>query len=293
MINAGWWAVMAVVVVSGAAAAAPDSEAVRPRVPLPIEGVVTNPDWIEKPSGDQVADAYPPLARAIGLSGKTGLRCTVSASQTLENCRVLIEVPTGLGFGAAALSLTPSFRMKPASIDGAPVGGAEVNIPIRFTQPESPASPMSSEAATAAPESGRSPAALALARKLSDAMHWRTAMDRWVDRTRDQLRALETTGARTPEELAAIDALIQAAIDENDRQLRSREARLTDNLSDDQLKEMVAFFTSPTGQAWTVQSAAILEEEQTLAAGRGAHIVALARQRLCAKITCLQPDPVK
>ena len=290
MINAAWWMMLALAV-SGAAAAAPDGGAVRPRVALPIEGVVTNPDWIERPSGDQVAGAYPPLAQMLGLTGKTELQCTVSASQTLENCHVLIEVPTGLGFGAGALSLTPAFRMRPASIDGAPVGGAVVNIPIRFSSPQSAAPPNSSKTATPTPESGRSPAALALARKLSDAMHWRDAMDRWIDRTRDQLRSLGTTGPRTQEEQAAIDALIQTAIDESDQQLRSREARLTEDLSDDQLKEMLAFFTSPTGQAWTVKSAAILEEEQALAAGRGAHMVALARRRLCAKITCLESAP--
>ena len=32
---------------------------------LPIEGVITNPDWAEIPSGDMMAEFYPPLAQAL------------------------------------------------------------------------------------------------------------------------------------------------------------------------------------------------------------------------------------
>jgi TonB family protein len=290
MIDAAWVAMLALAV-SGVAAAAPEGAAVRPRVALPIEGVVTNPDWIERPSGEQVAEAYPPLAQALGLAGKTKLQCSVSVSQTLEHCRVAEESPRGFRFGGAALSLTPSFRMKPAAIDGAPVGGAQVNIPIRFSLPEAQDTPNASEGPASAPESGRSPTALLLARKLSDAMHWRDAMDRWVNKTGEQLRSLGTTGPPTQEEQIAIDALTQTAREEGDEQLRSREAKIANSLSDDQLEKILAFFTSPVGQAWLRQNDAIFFDEQNASAGRGRQMIALARKRLCAKISCLAPTP--
>jgi TonB family protein len=43
-----------------------------------------------------------------------------------------------MGFGGAALALTPQLLMTPKKVDGKPVGGAEVSIPIRFPSPGPP-----------------------------------------------------------------------------------------------------------------------------------------------------------
>ena len=50
----------------------------------------------------------------------------------MEDCKVTSETPTGYGFGAAALKLAGSFKMKPETRDGEPVAGALVTIPMPF-----------------------------------------------------------------------------------------------------------------------------------------------------------------
>lgn len=102
----------------------------------PPNPVVTRPDWVRKPTGGDVARVYPKAALAAGQSGRVTLSCQVNADGTIRDCKVVSENPADLGFGAAALSLTPSFRMRSTTGDGTPVGGASVRIPLSFTAPE-------------------------------------------------------------------------------------------------------------------------------------------------------------
>lgn len=94
----------------------------------------TAADWLEKPSGEDVSQAYPALAQLAGFQGHATLSCEVARTGRLDNCRVVEETPRGLGFGKAALSLVPYFRMVPATAGGS----AEVSIvriPIRLVLP--------------------------------------------------------------------------------------------------------------------------------------------------------------
>jgi TonB family protein len=96
------------------------------------------PDWLKKPTGEDLAWAYPVRAAREGLGGKAKIHCFVASDGKLTDCSVVNEDPVGEGFGAAALALAPQFQMtRPPNDFKAP---AEITIPIVFAMPK-PATP--------------------------------------------------------------------------------------------------------------------------------------------------------
>jgi protein TonB len=95
--------------------------------------VITSPNWVSLPGPDEFSRYYPRPAEAQNASGAVTLMCAVSASGQVRNCQVEKETPAGLGFGDAAKKLSAYFKMSPQTRDGAPVDGASIRIPIRFT----------------------------------------------------------------------------------------------------------------------------------------------------------------
>ena len=114
---------------------APKPPAAPPPEP-PRPSVISNPDWLRRPSADEVARYYPDRALRLETEGRATLSCTVSAKGTLGNCSILSEDPNDMGFGDAAMKLSKLFKMRPMSKDGQPVDGGSVRIPLRFTLPK-------------------------------------------------------------------------------------------------------------------------------------------------------------
>lgn len=113
--------------------------------------VVEEPKWDIKPSGDEVAEYYPAAAGSRGLDGRATISCAVRASGILSNCLLVSESPEGYGFGEAAIKLSSRFKMKPRMVDGVPVEGGSVRIPISFSSPEPDPQSLKPVEATAAP----------------------------------------------------------------------------------------------------------------------------------------------
>jgi TonB family protein len=107
------------------------------------------PDWLRKPSSEDMAWAYPQRAQREEIGGKAVLHCLVAPDGGLTHCQVASEAPADYGFGAAALALAPQFQMtRPPSDAKNP---SEVTIPISFLTPSSGPAP-ESDAAAANPE---------------------------------------------------------------------------------------------------------------------------------------------
>jgi len=94
-----------------------------------------NPDWLRKPTGDEIASVFPKKALDAHVGGRAVIRCQVTVEGFLEGCKVRSETPEGMDFGAAGLQLIPQLRMSPKIRGGHAVPGGEASIPITWEEP--------------------------------------------------------------------------------------------------------------------------------------------------------------
>lgn len=94
----------------------------------------TGPDWLRKPTVDDLVTVWPKKAWARGQGGKATISCWVSVQGALYDCVVTSETPAGEHFGDAAIALAPQLIMRPAKLKGEPVV-SPVNIPFNFMLP--------------------------------------------------------------------------------------------------------------------------------------------------------------
>jgi TonB family protein len=94
--------------------------------------VITKPNWVSRPTGDDLARFYPAAAAKAKLEGKATIDCLVKIDGRLNNCSIRSESPAEAGFGQASLQLAQYFQMTPATLDGKPTAGGNVTIPINF-----------------------------------------------------------------------------------------------------------------------------------------------------------------
>ena len=91
-------------------------------VPAPL---IARPQWLERPTGDDVNRVYPVKAANEGIGGRVVLTCQVQPDGALAGCTAEDWTP-GHDFDKAALKLAPKFRMGPQAQP------ASVRIPLVF-----------------------------------------------------------------------------------------------------------------------------------------------------------------
>lgn len=106
----------------------------KPKPGLEIDQPVFEAEWTRLPTPEAVALAYPPKAKAERYATKAlvQMNCVANEQGGLEGCAISHETPPGLGFGAAALSLSKEFRLKTETRDGASLVGLPVSVPLGF-----------------------------------------------------------------------------------------------------------------------------------------------------------------
>ncbi len=96
------------------------------------EQIVERPSWVRRPTQAELMLAFPRAARAQGVSGRAAMSCTVELDGKLADCSVVRETPPGWGFGRAILLTRDFFRLSPKKVNGQPVAGGKVTIPLTF-----------------------------------------------------------------------------------------------------------------------------------------------------------------
>jgi len=200
-------------------------------------GGVVALNWAAMPTEEQIWWSYPPAAMATRASGMVTLRCGVTPAGATENCRVIEETPAGLGFGAAALTLSTQFVFRPKVACGQAVEG-DVSIPIRFQPPPDLVPPDGP---------GPSPRALALGRRLLTAMHGEAALDAWVTAMTDaSLRQVGFNDAVRRK--AMFEAMSGSFSAHRPEMLQAMVVAYAGKFSEPELARAAAFFESPLGQ---------------------------------------------
>lgn len=91
--------------------------------------------WRLKPTGEDMARAYPQKAQIAEQAGWVILECQTAANGEVKNCQILGEAPANFGFGAAGLKLASKFRIDVRKTDPEVLKGGVVTIPILMLTP--------------------------------------------------------------------------------------------------------------------------------------------------------------
>ncbi len=265
----------------GTVAAEPQSG---PVLNLPLEGEKTGPDWRTKPSGDDLAREYPPLAQMLALGGQATITCQAEIDGRVDECRIVSETPAGVGFGAATLRAAAYFTMNPATLDGKPIRSS-VTIPLNWQlgPGTGQVSPTAEPPLPTVP-----PALLELARQivaLEDTAarihaNWQPALDR-------QAAEIVANGEAQSGQVA-LDALRQGLEETISAEVDRRAHYLAARMKESDLRSTVAFLETRSGAAWVTADQSV---DQTEPKDFGMRLSRAARAHLCAQTNCGQSGP--
>jgi len=264
----------------GNAAAAIDD---LPRDRLPLEGL-RNPDWIARPSGEDLARAYPKLASLLSLSGSAHMVCEVAADGSLRDCKIDKETPDGFGFGDASLSMVDTFKMRPMTFNEAPIDGASVAIPMNFKPADRAKAPLAQADGKPA-----DPRLLTLSEQL-------VALDGESEAVEAALRQMlkREIGDEQPgqtKEVRAARAIVDSRVAQTSAQyVGERALAYAHSYSLPELRQLVAFYRSPVGRSWTQHNVTPGDGANQAMARAIASLTTGSREELCRQIGCLPAD---
>jgi TonB family protein len=102
-----------------------------------VAGLIRDPIWDSAPTAANVAAAYPTTA-GPAVDGYVTLRCGLTASGALKDCKAISEIPKDKGFADAALGLTQHFRVNLSSGGKLDLTKYAFDVPIHFRDPTLP-----------------------------------------------------------------------------------------------------------------------------------------------------------
>jgi hypothetical protein len=171
------------------------------------------------------------------------------------------------------------FRMRPMSVDGAPVGGAKVIIPIGFRQPaDYLTGPVAEPAGAPA-----SPKALEIARHIATLTFPPDQIAAFLARTRDNLSGQLADVSLTEEQQSAVDGLMSALQAAVPTMLDVRAEKLAGRLSAADLAQVDAFLSTAAGRDWL---ALLNDNSQTEYVRMWSLVRQNVRTQFCQKYEC-------
>lgn len=205
--------------------------------------VITNPDWVKKPSGEEFEAYYPKLMLEIQLEGEADIKCDVAVEGDPANCVALFETPRGLGVGAAAVATAAKMKFVPMKINGVPAPGGTFRTTIRFRLDAPSPGPI----ASAMPPAGSDAEARAMALRLAVLLD-----SPLLDKIAPERMAQAEAQARNEGDAVSrkrVVAAYLAALKDIEPQINRLHANLCLRaLSADQIGTIVAFLETPSGQ---------------------------------------------
>lgn len=251
---------------------------------------IVAPRWDKLPNGDDFAELYPVTAAAANMTGSVTLGCKVHLAGDLFDCGVLSETPPGWGFGAASLAIAPLFKMRPQTVDGAPMDGASTRFIINWNLPQEPAEITNPALPSLAEAEARDPEALALARQVADQA---TRFDSMLTSVRGYYRDgyFPLFDHKDPARSAVLAQTFRDAINSFAAERRDRvAAALVFSFSRDELKAIKAFLETPAGAAFASKFPAALMRSYAGYAELWAGFVESWQSHYCAAVACDDQD---
>lgn len=250
----------------------------------PRPSVITNPDWLRRPDAAVIAETYPTLASTLRLEGRAIISCSLDAIGRARDCVVIGESPAGLGFGQAALKASESFRFRPKLVDGRPVAGGTVRVPMRYQLPEPeemPPEPESPKAAT--------PANAAMAAKLST--YFQAGLLEGYDAMARKMEAEAQTGVDPRARALALKALMGAARSLAPAAADAVAAENAATATEAQMAALIAYSATPEAKAIHRRDPEIRTAFEGLAAQASVALWTTANAAYCTGDRCMAREP--